>query len=135
MDRATIAKGVRGFIAENYLLGRDYRFEDSDSFFDHSIIDSIGILQLVTFLQDTYGITVEDEELIPQNLDSIDAVSAFLCRKLDGNDSPQDAQESQGGQFPGLTEKPSGKNRSAYPHGVAVAGDSPAPQGAPAERA
>jgi acyl carrier protein len=114
MDRTTVAKGVRGFIAENYLLGRDYSFGDSDSFLDHSIIDSIGILQLVTFLQDTYGIKVDDEELIPQNLDSIDAVSAYLCRKLDRNDSPQEAQKS---------------------NGVTVAGDSPAPQGAPGGRA
>ena len=82
MDRATIAQGVREFIGENYLLGIDYHFEDSDSFLDHGIIDSIGILQLVTFLQDTYGVKVEDEELIPQNLDSISAVSAYLCRKL-----------------------------------------------------
>lgn len=84
MDKATVAQGVRSFIGENYLLGSDYRFEDSDSFLDHGIIDSIGILQLVTFLQETYGVTVEDEELIPQNLDSINAVSAYLCRKLNG---------------------------------------------------
>jgi acyl carrier protein len=82
MNRATIPQEVRRFITDNYLLGRDYSFEDGDSFLDHSIIDSIGILQLVTFLQDTYGVTVEDEELIPQNLDSITAVSAYLSRKL-----------------------------------------------------
>jgi acyl carrier protein len=75
---------VRRFIVENYLLGRDFSFEDSDSFFDHSIIDSIGVLQLVTFLQDMYGVKVEDAELTPQNLDSIDAVSGYLCRKLAG---------------------------------------------------
>jgi acyl carrier protein len=84
MDRVASAKELRSFITENYLLGRDYNFEDSDSFFDHGIIDSIGILQLVTFLQEAYGVKVEDEELVPENLDSINAVSAYLCRKLTG---------------------------------------------------
>lgn len=84
MDGASVAQDVRRFIEDNYLFGRDHFFEDGDSFFDHSIIDSIGILQLVTFLQDSYGITVQDEELIPQNLDSITAVAAYVVRKLNG---------------------------------------------------
>jgi acyl carrier protein len=84
MNSGNIASALRIFIKENYLLGRDYTFEDSDSFLEHSIIDSIGILQLVTFLQDTYGITVKDEELLPENLDSVKAVTAYLCRKLNG---------------------------------------------------
>jgi acyl carrier protein len=99
MDRVTIAKTLRGFIKENYLLGRDYTFEDSDSFLEHSIIDSIGILQLVTFLHDTYGITVKDEELLPENLDSVNAVTAYLCRKLNGaatGDSPSVSQRLPG---------------------------------------
>ena len=82
MHSATIAQSVRIFVVENYLLGQDYRFEDGDSFLDHGIIDSTGVLQLVGFLEETYGITVQDEELTPQNLDSVNAVSAYLCRKL-----------------------------------------------------
>jgi acyl carrier protein len=84
METLGTAQRVRSFILENYLLGSDYRLKDSDSFLDHSIIDSIGILQLVTFLQDSFGITVDDEELVPQNLDSIEAVSAYVQRKLNG---------------------------------------------------
>ncbi len=84
MERAVIANTLRRFIVENYLLGGDFTFADDDSFLEHSIIDSIGILQLVTFLQETYGITVRDEELLPENLDSVNAVTAYLCRKLDG---------------------------------------------------
>lgn len=84
MDRGAIAHTLRSFIKENYLLGKEFAFGDGDSFLEYSIIDSIGILQLVTFLQDTYGITVHDSELLPENLDSIDAVTAFLCRKRDG---------------------------------------------------
>jgi acyl carrier protein len=82
MDSGGIASALRIFIKENYLLGRDYTFGDGDSFLEHSIIDSIGILQLVTFLQDTFGITVKDEELLPENLDSVNSVTEYLCRKL-----------------------------------------------------
>ncbi|MBP1775157.1 MAG: acyl carrier protein [candidate division NC10 bacterium] len=96
MERGAIANTLRSFITENYLLGRDFTFADGDSFLEHSIIDSIGILQLVTFLQDTYGITVQDSELLPENLDSIDAVTAYLCRKLDGAASAGSPAGSQG---------------------------------------
>jgi len=84
MDTENIPQQVRSFILQNYLFGKDYRLEDSDSFLDSGIIDSIGVLELVAFLQATYGITVDDEELIPQNLDSINAISAYLHRKLSG---------------------------------------------------
>ena len=96
MERVTIANTLRSFIKENYLLGRDFPFADGDSFLEHSIIDSIGILQLVTFLQDTYGITVQDDELLPENLDSVNAVTAYLCRKLDGTPSEDSPAASQG---------------------------------------
>ena len=96
MERVAIANTLRRFIKENYLLGRDFIFADDDSFLEHSIIDSIGILQLVTFLQDTYGITVRDEELLPENLDSVNAVTAYLWRKLDGTSSHDASAASQG---------------------------------------
>jgi len=51
-------------------------------FLEEGIIDSTGILELVTFLEEEYSITVEDEELVPENLDSINNVTAFLERKI-----------------------------------------------------
>jgi len=96
MERAAIANTLRRFIKENYLLSRDFSFTDDDSFLEQSIIDSIGILQLVTFLQDTYGITVRDDELLPENLDSVNAVTAYLCRKLEGASSEGAPAASQG---------------------------------------
>ncbi len=95
MENATIANTLRGFIAENYLLGRNFAFADDDSFLEHSIIDSIGILQLVTYLQETYGITVQDNELLPENLDSVNAVTAYLCRKLNGAAAKPSSATSQ----------------------------------------
>jgi acyl carrier protein len=88
METAVISERVRRFIVENYFMASDFTFADGDSFLAHGIIDSTGILELVGFLQETYGITMEDEELIPQNLDSVSAVSAYVGRKLNGSAAP-----------------------------------------------
>ena len=69
---------VREFIVENYLFGDDERLETNTSFLDEGIIDSTGMLELIEFISEEFEITVEDEELIPENLDSIDNVTAFV---------------------------------------------------------
>ncbi len=84
MRTATITEEVRRFITQNYVLGQDHAVSDSDSFLEHGIIDSTGVLELVGFLEEVYGITVEDEELIPENLDSIENVAAYVLRKRNG---------------------------------------------------
>ncbi|WP_419663442.1 conserved uncharacterized protein, related to acyl carrier protein [Desulfosarcina variabilis str. Montpellier] len=73
---------IREFIIENFLFGNADGLKDDTSFLEEGIIDSTGVLELVTFLEENFGIQVEDEELIPENLDSIDNVSSFLERKL-----------------------------------------------------
>jgi len=73
---------VRTFIIENFLFGRGDGLDDGKSFLDSGIIDSTGILELVAFLEKTYGIRVEDDELVPENLDSVKNISAFLQTKL-----------------------------------------------------
>jgi acyl carrier protein len=73
---------VRRFIVDNFLFGRSDGLTDAQSFLDSGIIDSTGILELVAFLERTYGLQVGDDELIPDNLDSIDKISGFLQAKL-----------------------------------------------------
>ena len=73
---------IREFIVENFLFGSDEELTDEVSFLDEGIIDSTGILELVSFLEEDFGITVEDEELIPENLDSIKNVVAYLEKKM-----------------------------------------------------
>lgn len=73
---------VREFIVENFLFGSANGLKDDTSFLDEGIIDSTGVLELVTFLEETYAIQVEDEELIPENLDSIDNIAKFLEQKI-----------------------------------------------------
>jgi len=73
---------VRGFVVANYLLGRDDGFTNDDSFLELGIIDSTGILELISYLENTYAIEVTDDELNPDNLDSINRITAYLARKL-----------------------------------------------------
>lgn len=75
---------LRTFIYQNFLVGEDFVLGDSDSFLGNGVIDSMGVLELVAFLQETYGITVENEELTPDNLDTLDNVEAYISRKLNG---------------------------------------------------
>ena len=72
---------IRQFIVENFLFGNDNGLKDDTSFLDEGIIDSTGILELVSFLKEESSISVEDEELIPENLDSIMNAVAYLERK------------------------------------------------------
>ena len=72
---------IRQFIIDNFLYGRSNSLRDQDSFLEHGIIDSTGMLELITFLEQEYGIEVKDEELIPDNLDSIERLVAFVQKK------------------------------------------------------
>ena len=76
-----IKNKVREYIVENFLFGEDDNLEDNTSFLEEGIIDSTGILELVTFLEETFSISVKDEELIPENLDSLNNIGAYLERK------------------------------------------------------
>ena len=74
---------IREFVIENFLFGEGGDLKDDTSFLDEGIVDSTGILELVDFLEEEYEIDVDDEELIPENLDSVDNVTKYLERKLE----------------------------------------------------
>ncbi|OHV83815.1 acyl carrier protein [Rhizobium sp. LCM 4573] len=73
---------VREFIAENFLFRADAEVSNSQSLLESGVIDSTGVLELIAFLETTYGITIADEEIIPENLDSIDSMTGYLASKL-----------------------------------------------------
>ena len=73
---------IKDFIIENFLFGNANGLKDDTSFLEEGIIDSTGVLELVTFLEENFEIQVEDEELIPENLDSIDNVTGYLEQKM-----------------------------------------------------
>jgi acyl carrier protein len=72
---------LRQFVEENFLFGQKATFSDDDSFLEQGIIDSTGVLELVAFLEEKYHVHVADDELLPENLDSIDNLVRFLQRK------------------------------------------------------
>ncbi len=94
----TLSQEIREFVVSNFLYGQEQTLMDNDSFLAKGIVDSTGVLQLVTFLEETYGITVEDEELTPEYLDSISSVSAYLCRKMNGAAVGVEVQEGAPGE-------------------------------------
>lgn len=67
---------------ETFLLGDDDGFADDDSLIDGGIIDSTGVMELVAFIEETYGVAVADDELVADNLDSIKRLRAFVETKL-----------------------------------------------------
>lgn len=80
-----IKQQVRSYILDNFLMGaRGANFGDSDSFMEQHVLDSTGFLELITYLEETYSIKVDDEEMVPENLDSLNNIEAFVQRKLAG---------------------------------------------------
>jgi len=78
-----IKSQVRKYILDNFLMGGDPdKVTDSVSFIEKGIIDSTGVLELVSFIQETYKIRVEDAEMIPENLDSLDKIEKYVRVKL-----------------------------------------------------
>ncbi len=73
---------IRAFIFDNFLFdAAEGALQNDDSFLEQGVIDSTGILELVTWLEEEFNMTVEDEELIPENLDSVNFLSAFIAKK------------------------------------------------------
>jgi acyl carrier protein len=78
---ADLKNDIRHFIEENFVFGAGPAFGDRDSFIDRHILDSTGFLELIAHLEATYDIKVQDHEMVPENLDSLDNVAAFVGRK------------------------------------------------------
>ena len=81
--QSDIREAVRSFLAENFLFREGMEsLGDDDSFLGAGIIDSTGVLELIFFLENGFQIKVADEDMLPENLDSVRAVTAYVQRKL-----------------------------------------------------
>ena len=78
----SFVQDIRDFIINNFLFGDGENLQDTTSFMQAGIIDSTGILELVNYIEETHNIKIEDDELVPENLDSVLNVDQFLSRKL-----------------------------------------------------
>jgi acyl carrier protein len=77
-----ITAQVRQYITSNFYVSDASRLTDETSFLDHGIVDSTGVLEVIAFLEERFGIRVEDAEMLPDNLDSIGKIAAFVTRKM-----------------------------------------------------
>lgn len=77
-----IEQEVRQFVIDNFVFDNATRsFSNNDSFFDNGLVDSMGVLTLVEFVRDKYGIEAQDDELLPDNWDSVSRIANFVRAK------------------------------------------------------
>jgi acyl carrier protein len=78
----SIETQIRNYILENFLYTKDEgKLQNDASFLEDGIVDSTGILELLLFVQETLGVQVEDEEVIPDNFDSVERLTRYICMK------------------------------------------------------
>ncbi len=76
---------IKDYIIENFLFGDGEHLSEDTSFIREGIIDSIGMMELVDFIENEYQIKIADNELIPQNLDSLNKLNIFIQSKRRSN--------------------------------------------------
>lgn len=77
-----IRKKVRSFLLSNYLFTEDdAALEDNVSFLESGLVDSTGMMEVIFFIEETFSISVDDTEMVPENLDSVESLVAFVARK------------------------------------------------------
>jgi acyl carrier protein len=95
---AEIKERVRAFLAKNlYVPEPDAMLADGRSLFDSRILDSIGVLQVVSFLEEEFGLEIDPDDLVPANLESVEAIVAFVERRLRASEgTPPDRRARTG---------------------------------------
>ncbi len=76
-----LKKQIRDFVTANFYVADPASLEDRTSLLDQGIIDSTGVLEVIMFIESTFGVTVEDSEMLPENLDSIERIASFVALK------------------------------------------------------
>jgi acyl carrier protein len=87
-----IERGVRRFIDDNFPLGDSgSELDRTDSLLEVGVIDSVGVLELIEFLEASYSIQIPDEDVLPENLDSLEAIGRYVSSRLSAESSLSDA--------------------------------------------
>lgn len=85
MTESDVRERTRTYVKENFLYMRpDFEIGDADSLLKQGVVDSMGVVELIEFLQDEFGITVDDSETTEENFDSLAAIGKYVARKLNG---------------------------------------------------
>lgn len=80
-DSMTISNEIRGFLVKNKFIKTNNDLNDEDSLLGKGILDSVGMLELVSFVEAKYSIKIDEDELMPENFDSLKAIQDFITRK------------------------------------------------------
>lgn len=76
---------VREYVARNLLFSDNgFEYDDDDSFLQEGIVDSVGVLELVLFVEETFGVAVDDQDITPDNFDSVNKLADYIQRHVDG---------------------------------------------------
>lgn len=82
MTQNQVADRIREYITENFLYMRqDFAFDENDSLLGRGIIDSMGVIELITFIQDEFGIPVDDGDITEENLGTLASIAGFVAGK------------------------------------------------------
>jgi acyl carrier protein len=82
MHTTDIEREIRSFLVDNFLFGRSEALQDDESLLG-GVIDSTGTIELVVFLQERFALTVDEQDVVPENFDSVKHVAAYVAKKLD----------------------------------------------------
>jgi acyl carrier protein len=81
-----IEQQIKSYIAKNLIFsGDEFNYPDHASFLEEGIVDSLGVMELVSFVEDKFGVKVADQDITPDNFDSVTKLSAYVQRKLNGS--------------------------------------------------
>jgi acyl carrier protein len=76
---------IKQYIAENYLFSNNgFNLDDDESFLEAGIVDSLGVVELVSFVEETYDIEVPDDDIVPDNFDSVNNLTTYIASKVAG---------------------------------------------------
>lgn len=84
-----ISSAIRSYIVESILFGDGGMLEDDTSFQESGILDSTGMLEIITFVEERFGLDIADSEVVPENLGTLAQLSRFVERKLGDGGAPQ----------------------------------------------
>lgn len=82
MQDMEVKEQIKQYIAENFLFSSNgFDMDDDESFLEAGVVDSLGVVELVTFVEETYNFEVPDDDIVPDNFDSVDNLAAYISRR------------------------------------------------------
>ncbi len=77
-----VKEQIRNYIAENFLFSSNgFTLDDDESFLEAGVVDSLGVVELVSFVEENFNVQVPDDDIVPDNFDSVDNLAAYIARR------------------------------------------------------